>query len=73
MPLLRKLPAGPLIDHGPHPSPFPANFQYAPRAWRSRTCSRTAPKGEAGAQLRSLPWTPARTSASLSREMAVQL
>jgi hypothetical protein len=66
MPLLRRFPAGRLIDHGPYLSPFPAESRYAAARNGDRGHALGLPEERAGAQLCNLLWTPARTSASLS-------
>ena len=73
MPLFRRLPAGPLLDHRPHRSLFPANFQCA-AAWRSRMCSRTAIRKAArpGPSCAACPGRPQDIDIPVA-EMAVQL
>ena len=64
--LAPQIPADPLINHGPHRSPFAANFQYTAARNGGRGHALRPPEQRAGAQLGSLRRTPARTSASRS-------
>ena len=64
--LAPQIPAGPLINHGPRLSPFPANFQYTATGNGGRGHALRPPEQRAGAQLGSFRRTTASTSASRS-------